>query len=176
MSTAHTPHQPQAHPAPHGQLIPIEIAVGILLAVIGLASAIGFLVPGVALYATLMVGLTCLVLFALTREYGFAVPAGIVTGVGVGVALVNVVPEGWVAPTILLLLAAGFVGSWVLGLLAVPSTSHAWPFVPAAIIALVGIVVAIGRPEALAYVQLVVAAAFIAAGIWLVARYIRATR
>ena len=176
MSAAHTPHLPQAHPSPHGRLLPIEIAVGILLAAIGLASAISFFVPDVAMYSTLAVGLTCLVLFALTRQYGFAVPAGIVTGIGVGVALVESVPEEWVAPMILLSLAAGFVGSWVLGLLAVPSTAHAWPFVPAALIALIGIVLAIGEPEALTYVQLVVAAAFVVAGIWIVARYVRATR
>jgi hypothetical protein len=154
----------------------MEIAVGILLTAIGLVAAATFLVPDVGQYAALAVGLTCLALFAGTREYGFAVPAGIVTGIGIGLALVGVVPEEWVAPTILMSLAIGFVGSWVLGLVAVPSTSHAWPFIPAGILALAALVVATGQPEAIVYVQLAVAAVFIGAGILVVARYVRMTR
>jgi len=176
MSSAHTPHLPQAHPSPHGRLIPIEIAVGFLLSVIGLVSVASYLAPEIGPYATLIVGLTCLGLFAASRGYGFAVPAGIVTGVGIGIALVGITPDEAVAPLILLSLAAGFVGSWALGLLAVPSTTHAWPFVPAAIIAAVAIILAVGTPEALVYLQLAVAGVFILAGIWMVARYIRATR
>jgi hypothetical protein len=175
MSTAHTPHVPQAHPT-RGGLIPNEIAIGILLAVIGLVVAVAYVVPDAAPYMPLVVGLTCVALFALTREYGFGVSAGIVTGVGVGVALTGVVPEEWVGPTILLSLAGGFVGAWLLGLAAVPSAAHAWPLVPAAILAAIGVLLATGREEALLYVQLAVAAVLVGAGIWIVARYLRATR
>ena len=175
MSSAHTPHMPQAHQTPH-RFVPIEVAVGILLAVIGVVAGASYLVPEIGVYAALIIGLTCLALFAVTREYGFAVPAGIVTGIGVGVTLVGSVPEEWVAPTMLLSLAAGFVGAWLLGLVAVPSTSHAWPFVPAAIVAAVGVMMATGREDAIIYVQLATAAIFIVAGIWIVARYLRATR
>jgi hypothetical protein len=173
--SAHAPQVPQAHPSPH-RFVPIEVAVGVLLAVIGIVSGASYLVPAIGVYAPLIIGLTCVALFAVTREYGFAVPAGIVTGVGIGVALVGSVPEEWVAPTILLALAAGFVGVWLLGLVAVPSTSHAWPFVPAAIVAVVGLMLAAGREDAIVYVQLVVAALFVVAGVWIVARYLRATR
>lgn len=174
MSTTHSPHIPQAHERAAG-LIPTEIAVGILLAAIGIVTAITFALPDFGPYGPLVIGLVCVALFAVTREYGFAVPAGIVTGVGVATAVAAGLPEDWVAPAFMFAMAAGFAGIWLLGLLAIPSTAHVWPFVPAAILAVIGGLLAAGREDALVYVQLLVAAVFVVAGIWMVARYLRRT-
>jgi hypothetical protein len=174
MANTHSPHIPQAHQ--HGAgLVPAEIAVGVMLAAIGLVTAVTFVAPGFGAYAALVIGLVLVVLFALTREYGFAVPAGIVTGAGVATALATVLPEEAMAPAFMFALAAGFVGVWVLGLLAIPSTSHAWPFVPAAVVAVIGVLLATGREDSLVYVQLLTAVIFVVAGIWIVARYLRRT-
>ena len=174
MSTTHSPHIPQAHDRQAG-LIPTEIAVGVLLAAIGLVTAVTFVAPELGRYGALVIGLVLLVLFALTPESGFAVPAGIVTGVRIATALAESMSEEWVAPAVLPALAAGFVRVWVLGLLAIPSTANAWPFIPAVIVALIGGILATGREEALVYVQLLMAAIFVGAGIWIVARYLRRT-
>lgn len=115
-----------------------EAALGIVLIVIGLAIAATWWVPDAGAYVPLAVGLGLLAMFVMTRNYGFAVPAGIVTGVGAGVAITATTdaPGG----VFLLCLAAGFASVWVLGTFATPPQHSAWPLIPGAIIATVGLV------------------------------------
>src|SRR5207253_9929299 len=65
---------------------------GLILIVIGLVFLAGQLVTNASHYVVLGVGLTFLVAFFATRNYGFLVPAGIVSGVGVGLVLMLVEP------------------------------------------------------------------------------------
>ena len=149
---------------------PVEAAVGVLLIVIGLAAAASWFVPDVGIYAPLVVGLALMAAFAYTRAYGFAVPAGIVTGVGVGVVITTSTTEEWGGGPFLLCLAAGFAAVWLLGTLAQPQERNAWPFIPAGIIGTVGLIAIFGDETNLPIAQLAVAVVLIVIGVSLILR------
>ena len=77
-----------------------------------------------------------------TREYGFAVAAGITGGMGVGVLLTTQYTDPYDGVAFLLAFAAGFASIWFLGLAARPRETNPWPFIPAVLFAAVAITVA----------------------------------
>jgi hypothetical protein len=113
------------------------LVAGIVVIGIGLFLLLAQLVPDTGTWIPLIVGLVFLAAALYRREYGFLVPGGIISGVGVGVLLEPALDEPWTGAVMLLSIAAGFASIWVLGQLMRLPQNHPWPLVPASIIALV---------------------------------------
>jgi len=111
---------------------------GLILIVIGLVFLAGQFVTNASHYVVLGVGLTFLVAFFATRNYGFLVPAGIVSGVGVGLVLMLVEPGRIGSGLLLVSLGIGFIAIWVVGALFRLRENHPWPFIPGGILVTVG--------------------------------------
>lgn len=153
-------------------IVPERKLLGITLVVVGLIVAAGFVFDGVSQYTLLAVSLTCLAAFAVSREYGYAIPAGITGGLGTAVLLI--VNQTFAAPytpaVLFLSIAGGFVAIYVLGLLADPQERHPWPLVPAAIVGALGLAFASGQPDAVNWVRIAVAAVIVLAGAGMLVR------
>lgn len=148
----------------HG-ILPDKAVGGLVLVAIGLVIIASYLVPGFGEYALLTVGIVCLVAFAITREYGLAVAAGIVTGMGVGVILTTMDSDPYDGIAFLLAFAGGFASVWVLGLFADPRESNPWPLIPAALFGAVAVTVATESSALLDAVVVVFVIALIAGGL-----------
>jgi hypothetical protein len=153
-------------------VVPERPVLGATLLAIGAIVLTGFVAPDIERYALLSISAVLLVAFALTREYAYAIPAGITGGVG---TMVYLVTSGSIAPasvpaTVFLSLAGGFATVWLLGLAARPRTTHPWPLVPATILGLIGTAFAAGQPGALDWIQAGVALVLVVAGAGLVLR------
>ena len=113
---------------------------GLILIVIGLAFLAGQVVPNASNYVVLGIGLVFLLAFLATRNYGFLVPAGIVSGVGAGLVLM-LYEEGRAGSGLLLVsLGIGFIAIWVVGALFRLRENHPWPFIPGGILITVGVI------------------------------------
>ena len=150
---------------------PVVGAVLLAVAAIVLTSA---LVPELGRYQLIAIGAVCLVGFALTREYGLAIAAGVTGGGGAGLLIITSGSEPASAGQFLLGIAGGFAAIWLLGLLAAPPERHRWPLVPAAVIGLVGGAISIGRPELINWVLIGGAIVFALVGAGLLLRRSRA--
>jgi hypothetical protein len=153
-------------------VVPEGTILGVTLAAIGAIVLTGFVIPDVERFTLLAISAVLLVAFALTREYGFAIPAGITGGIGTMVFLVT---SGSIDPTltpavVLLSIAGGFASIWLLGLVSVPRTVHPWPLVPALVLGLLGTAFAARQPGAIEWIQAGVALALVVAGTALVVR------
>ena len=153
-------------------IVPERLVLGIALFAIGAVILAGFLVEDLDRWTLAGVSLVSLVAFAFTREYGFAISAGITGGLGAMVFLASARSVDSVAdPAVVFFpFAAGFLGVWVLGMLAKPRELHPWPLVPAAILGLVGVAITAGQPMAFDWIQAGIAVALVVAGIVLVLR------
>ena len=117
---------------------------GLVLVTIGLAFLLGQLLPNAGRFVPLLVGLSFLAVFLVTRNYGFLVPGGIVTGVGAGVVLA-VEDQGRVGGGLFLVsLGIGFIGIYVVGALFRLRENHPWPLVPGGILATLGAITLAG--------------------------------
>ena len=112
--------------------------LGAILIGLGALLLAGQVIPGAGRYVVLVIGLALLAGFFATRGYGFLVPGGIVTGVGVGILLTEANPSA--GGLFLLSLAAGFASIWVLGAMFRLREHHWWPLIPAGILATIGVV------------------------------------
>lgn len=106
--------------------------VGLSLIVLGVLLFM-FQIAGVgAESVVLLIGLTFLVAYSATRQYGFLVPAGILTGLGAGVVGAELGAADAVVP---LGLGLGFVAIAVVDWAVRGRTSGFWwPFIPGGII------------------------------------------
>jgi uncharacterized membrane protein len=108
---------------------------GAILLGVGFVLLLGQL-TGQPLYAMLALGSAFLVAYLASREYGFLVPGGILTGLGVGI-LAIVEREG--SPGLFLVsFGIGFVAIWVLDRL-YTRASNWWPLVPGGVLIAVGL-------------------------------------
>ena len=155
-------------------VVPDRTILGITLLAIGTVVFAGLVVPDLDRYTLLLVSAVCLVAFALTREYGFAVPAGITGGLGAMVLVTSVTTDPLVAGSAFFLcLACGFIGVWVLGLIALPRETHPWPLVPAAVLGIMGLAVLTRNPGAVDWLTAGIAVALITGGLAMVVRHRR---
>jgi hypothetical protein len=93
------------------------------------------------------IGVGLLGAFAYTRQYGYLVPGGIMTGIGSGILVsqsVSFTSDEGTGGVIVLGLGLGFVAIWVIGALVQVSQHHWWPLVPGTILAIVGGALLIG--------------------------------
>ena len=117
---------------------------GVVLITIGVAFLLGQLLPNAGRYVPLLVGLSFLAVFLVTRSYGFLVPAGIVTGVGAGIVLA-MEDQGRVGGGLFLVsLGLGFIGIVVLGALFRLRENHPWPLIPGGILCTIGLITLAG--------------------------------
>ncbi len=153
-------------------IVPERRLLGVVLLVIGGILTAGFLVPAFDTYLLLAISLTCLAGFAMTREYGYAIPAGITGGLGTAFLFITNGTFGpAMVPAVLFLsFAGGFLAVWVLGLLAAPRVMHPWPLVPATIFGSLGLAFAAGQPGAVSWIQVGIAGLLTVAGAVLVMR------
>lgn len=153
-------------------IVPERRLLGIVLVVIGVIVAAGFVSDAFDQFTLLGVSATLLVAFALSREYGYGVAGGITGGLGSAVYLISANAFGpqYVPAVFFLSMASGFAAVWVLGLLAVQQERHPWPLVPATILGAIGLAFASGQPGAIQWIQVAVAAVVVIAGLGLVLR------
>jgi len=147
-------------------LVPGGPVLGLALVAIGATVFAGFAVHDVQRYQLLIVSAICLVAFTLTREYGFAVPAGITGGLGTMIVLTT---SGTLDPVAIaaapfLSLAGGFLAIWLLGLAALPRSTHPWPLVPATILGLLGAGILARQPMTVDWIQAGIATVLVVAG------------
>jgi hypothetical protein len=112
------------------------IIPGALLILLGLLFLAAQFLPGLRLgdFVVLVIGLVFLGAFAYQRQYGFLVPGGILTGLGLGIAVQSVTGQDLVV----LGLGLGFLAVWALDA-AVTRTSNWWPLIPGGVLVLVGL-------------------------------------
>lgn len=163
-----------SHPRPRRVegIVPERRLLGATLLVVGTIIAAGFVSDAVDQYTLLAISATCLVAFGLSREYGYAIPAGITGGLGIAVYSITAGTFGPAATSgvLFLSMAGGFASIWLLGLLAIPQERHPWPLIPAAILGSIGTAFAAGQPGALGWIQVAVAALIIVAGVGMLLR------
>jgi hypothetical protein len=119
---------------------PGGLVAGLVIAGLGLFFLAGQVEPDIGRFVTLFIGLGLLAVFVVTREYGFLVPGSILTGVGIGVALEPATNGAADSGVMMLSLAGGFLGIWLLGSLYRIRQNHWWPLIPGGILTLIGLV------------------------------------
>ena len=156
-------------------VVPDRTILGVTLLAIGAVVFAGLVVPDLDRFTLLLVSAVCLVAFAFTREYGFAVPAGITGGLGAMVLVTSTVTNdpAITGSAFFLCVAGGFVAVWVLGLLALPRETHPWPLVPATVLGIMGLAVLTRTPGVIDWLTAGIAVALITGGVVLVARHRR---
>jgi hypothetical protein len=113
---------------------------GLVIAGLGLFFLAAQLEPDIGRFVTLIIGLTLLAVFVVRRDYGFLVPGSILTGIGIGLAIEPATSGAMQSSVMLLSLAGGFLGIWVIGSIYRLSQNHWWPLIPGGILTLVGLV------------------------------------
>jgi hypothetical protein len=113
---------------------------GLVIAGIGLFFLAGQLEPDVGRFVTMIIGLALLAVFVITRQYGFLVPGSLITGVGIGVALGSAADGQEASGLMMLAIAGGFLGIWVIGSIYRLPQNHWWPLIPGGILTLIGLV------------------------------------
>lgn len=119
---------------------PGGLVAGLVIAGLGLFFLAGQLEPDIGRFVTLIIGLGLLLVFLFTREYGFLVPGSILTGVGVGIVLDASASGQAESGVMMLTVAGGFLGIWVIGSIFRLSQNHWWPLIPGGILTLIGLV------------------------------------
>ncbi len=113
---------------------------GLVIAGIGLFFLAGQLEPDIGRFVTLFIGLALLAVFVVRREYGFLVPGSILTGVGIGIVLDSAASGEAESGVMMLAIAGGFLGIWVIGSIYRLPQNHWWPLIPGGILTLIGLV------------------------------------
>ena len=119
---------------------PGGLVAGLVIAGIGLFFLAGQLEPDIGHFVTLFIGLALLAVFVVRREYGFLVPGSILTGVGIGIVLDSAASGEAESGVMMLALAGGFLGIWVIGSIYRLPQNHWWPLIPGGILTLIGLV------------------------------------
>lgn len=118
---------------------PGGLVAGLVIAGLGLFFLAGQVEPDIGRFVTLFIGLALLAVFVIRREYGFLVPGSILTGVGIGIVLEPL--SGSDSDGVMMLaLAGGFLGIWLLGSIYRLPQNHWWPLIPGGILTLIGMV------------------------------------
>jgi hypothetical protein len=113
---------------------------GVVIAGLGLFFLAAQLEPDIGRFVTLILGLALMAVFVIRRDYGFLVPGSILTGIGIGLALDPALQPQAQGSVMMLSLAGGFLGIWVIGSIYRLPQNHWWPLIPGGILTLVGLV------------------------------------
>ena len=113
---------------------------GLVVIAIGLFLLFAQHMPDAGQWIPLFIGLIFLGVFLARREYGFLVAGSIIAGVGAGIVLADAAANVLSGAVLMLSMAAGFVGIWVVATLLRLPGNHWWPFLPGGILALVAMI------------------------------------
>ena len=114
-----------------------EQVPGLALVIIGASLLVLLQLGATGEVVVAIVGAAFLVVYAATRYYGFLVPGGILTGLGVGLVLESTLD---IQGGVLLSLAGGFAFVALLDRLAGGRREGGWwPFIPAGILVVIGL-------------------------------------
>ncbi len=91
-----------------------------------------------------VIGAGFLVAYAATRQYGFLIPGGIMTGLGIGI-VVETQATGAQGEPVLLGLGFGFLAIYAVDAVVRRSAAHWWPLIPGGILATIGVLIGTGR-------------------------------
>jgi len=119
----------------------------IVVGVVGLASQMFEFSTNTGGLIVLIIGLGLLGAFAYTRQYGYLIPAGIMTGLGAGIIAsenITFVDDQTASGAIVLGLGVGFLAIWLIGGIMRVAQNHWWPLIPGGILAVVGGALLIG--------------------------------
>lgn len=130
------------HPASGSQQRSARSALiwGFILIVIGSAALIGQFWPELERYIPLAFGLGLLAVFAIGRSYFALTGGGVLTGLGLGILVSDMLPsDNGAGAAVTLGLGLGFISIWVISALMRLKEHHFWPLVPGTILSLVGV-------------------------------------
>lgn len=151
-----------------GGIILIAIGALALLSQLDIFTDIGmFFVPAL--------GIIFLVWGLASRAFGLVIPGGILSGIGLGIALVEGPLAGSGEPVEGAIFLLAFAAGWLLIALLSKFTATAfqwWPLIPAAVLALVGGLLLAGEAglQVLKVIGYAWPVALIAAGAWIILR------
>lgn len=142
-----------AHDAGRGTRDQIAFAVVlIVVGVIGLISRWWQPTGDVGGWIVAAIGLGLLGAFAYSRNYGYLVPGGIMTGLGAGIVVSQSVTwstsEGE-GGAVVLGLGLGFALVWLIGTLVQTGRPNFWALIPAGILSTIGVLLLVGSEEQL---------------------------
>jgi hypothetical protein len=102
--------------------------------------------PDVGGWIVMIIGVALLGAFAYTRQYGYLIPGGIMTGLGAGIVASEVVTmtDEAIGGVVVLGLGLGFLSIWAIGMIVHVAENHWWPLVPGGILTAVGVALVIG--------------------------------
>ena len=91
-----------------------------------------------------VIGVGFLIAYAATRTYGFLIPGGIMTGLGIGI-VIETEAAGSQGEPVLLGLGIGFLAINAVDAVVRRSAAQWWPVIPGGILATIGVLVGTGR-------------------------------
>ena len=140
----------------------ILIAVGLTLFTVQLLNLDGDVI-------VLVIGLVFAIAFAATRRYGLLIPAGIMTGLGIGILLEN---AGVMGEPVVLGLGLGFFAIYAGDLLTTGARAPGrwWPLIPGGILTIIAAAESTFGPEGARLITQGWPILLIAAGAWLLLR------
>ena len=135
---------PKASAGPRDRMAVAVILI--VVGVVGLAAQVFDVTADMGGWVVTLIGVGFLVAFAFTRQYGYLVPGGIMTGLGAGIIASQslVLADEQTGGVVVLGLGLGFLSIWVIGAIAHVDRHHWWPIIPGGILAVVGAALLIG--------------------------------
>lgn len=140
-----------------------------LLIVIGGAALIGNLGGSDYVYLSipLALGVAFFIAYAATRQYGFLVPAGILTGVGAGLLAATVANVADTGPYAAIGGGLGFILIYALDVAISRTATRWWPVVPGALMVVAGSTTAVNDQLVIRQLQIAAPVVLIALGVFI---------
>lgn len=91
-----------------------------------------------------VIGVGFLIAYAATRNYGFLIPGGIMTGLGIGI-VIETQAAGSQGEPVLIGLGIGFLAIYAVDAIVRRSEALWWPVIPGGILTTIGVLVGTGR-------------------------------
>jgi hypothetical protein len=141
----------------------------VLLIVIGLAALVANLGGDKYIYEAipLAAGVAFFVAYASTRQYGFLVPAGILSGIGAGLLASSVfnATDQQVAPYLVDGIGLGFLSIFAIDVLVTRTAARWWPLIPGGVMVVIGSSASLTRQQVTDQVGIWVALFLIVLGV-----------
>ena len=142
---------------------------GLILIVVGLTLFAVQLLELDADVIVLVIGLVFAIAFVATRRYGLLIPAGVLTGLGIGIVLED---RGVMGEPVVLGLGLGFLAIYGADVLSTGARAPGrwWPLIPGTVLTVIAGAESTFGPEGARAIELGWPVLLIAAGAWLLLR------
>lgn len=149
-----------------------------LLILVGAIALFANLVGGAYVYESipLAIGMAFAVAFILTRQYGFLVPAGILTGVGTGLLASSLLNANGNGAYLVLAIGLGFLAIYAVDVLVNSTAIRWWPLIPGGLMLVVGTGIASESQGPVRQLQVWAPSVLIALGLLILVTRARASR